>query len=112
MENPTPAFSPPPRSQFGLGRNGRPVELIANFLALRFKPLGELALYDVKIKPEGKPPALNRKIWLKFMETISEQTGTQVFAVYDGRSLAFSVLPLPVDDDVEVRFFILTCFIV
>ena len=98
------ALAPPSRDKFGQGSRGKPVKLIANFLQMRFQPNNQVALYDVTIKPEGKPPVVNRKVFDKFMEMVSSEAGTPVRAVYDGRKLSFAIQHLPVDKEYTVSF--------
>jgi len=66
----------------GLGREGRPLKVRANFFEVQSLPQQDLHHYDVTITPDV-PPALNRRIFQQF-EDMYRADLANIKTVFDG----------------------------
>jgi hypothetical protein len=80
----------------GLGREGRPLKVRANFFEVLSLPQQDLHHYDVTITPDV-PPALNRRIFQQF-EDMYRADLANIKTVFDGRKNIFAPKPLPFGD--------------
>lgn len=91
MSSPPPiTLTPNARRPDAGGTQGRPLQVKANFFAIKKLPVDSVWHYDVSITPE-LPAARARKLW-KEIEKLEELSKTK--AVFDGRCNAYSAVEL------------------
>ncbi|KAI8979787.1 hypothetical protein BDF20DRAFT_871692 [Mycotypha africana] len=88
----------------GAGRNGRPVNVRANFFEVTSFPTQNIHHYDVTIDPSGTPTKLYREIWKSFEATNGQGTLNGIKAIFDGRKNIFSPKPLPLGEENAKQF--------
>ncbi|KAG0012896.1 Eukaryotic translation initiation factor 2C [Podila clonocystis] len=76
--------------QWPCGTQGRPLQVKANFFAIKKLPVDTVWHYDVSITPD-LPPARARKLWRE-IEKLEELAKTKT--VFDGRCNAYSAVEL------------------
>nr|AJA90771.1 Argonaute 4 [Ginkgo biloba] len=92
----TPRLTPMRRP--GLGRCGRPVQLLCNHFRVTFTNIQDSFHYNVTITAEGRPPVTNKVLCRKIMDKVKEIYGqseldNKEFA-YDGEKSMFTIGPL------------------
>ncbi|CAG8457935.1 8826_t:CDS:2 [Funneliformis mosseae] len=86
----------------GVGREGRPLKVRANFFEVTSLPDSNVHHYDVTITPEV-PPSLNRKIYCEF-EALNENILATARPVFDGRKNIYSPKPLSFGENDAATF--------
>jgi len=82
----------------GFGKEGRPIDLFANFYRMKFNPRITVYHYDIEIEPKC-PKFLKRKLIHKFAQDNKAKLFQNGLPVYDGNKNVYSSIKLPVGNE-------------
>ncbi|KAI8092845.1 Piwi domain-containing protein [Halteromyces radiatus] len=82
------------------GEFGTPIRVRSNFFEMTSLPAQNIQHLNIQILPDGTPPAVLRKVWQSFEDSLEGQAFlNKVKPVFDGRANLFSPKPLKCGDD-------------
>ncbi|KAI8092854.1 Piwi domain-containing protein [Halteromyces radiatus] len=82
------------------GMVGRPIHVRSNFFEMTSLPAQNIQHLNIQILPDGTPPAVLRKVWQSFEDSLEGQAFlNKVKPVFDGRANLFSPKPLKCGDN-------------
>jgi len=84
----------------GFGKEGREINLFANFYRMKFNPRITVYQYDIEIEPKC-PKFLRRKLVHEFAQKNKANLFAGGLPVYDGNKNVYSSIKLPVGNDAK-----------